>query len=96
MPGDADAVRAVHVAAFERDDEARLVAALRASARPYVGLVAVTGGDVVGHVAFSPVTRDEAFLVAELTPDAIRGRRGVVRYPAAFTAAGPGDAPVSR
>jgi predicted N-acetyltransferase YhbS len=47
---DGDAVRAVNTDAFGRVDEARLVARLREFARPYVGLVAADGDDIVGHI----------------------------------------------
>lgn len=64
--------------AFERDDEARLVAELRASRWfiPELSLVAVRQGRVVGHVLFSPVeiVHDER-LVADalaLAPLAVR------------------------
>jgi putative acetyltransferase len=161
---DADAIRAVHAAAFDRPVEGRIVDALRQDATPYLGLVAVEGGEVVGHVAFSAATLhcynapytilalgpmavrpdrqrrgigsalvregleacrragrdvvvvlghpefytrvgfvtarpkgvmteyevpDEVFLVAELVPNAIRGRRGVVWYHPAFKLAAP-------
>ena len=55
-PGDAPAVRRVNEAAFERADEADLVDRLRGQASRYLALVAVDEGEVVGHVAFSPVT----------------------------------------
>lgn len=53
---DIPAVFAVHAAAFPTDAEARLVNRLRARGDAYLGFVAVDGGEVVGHVAFSPVT----------------------------------------
>src|SRR5688572_4657202 len=53
---DAAAVRAVNVEAFGRPDEARLVERLRANARPYLGLVATDGEEIVGHIVFAPVT----------------------------------------
>jgi putative acetyltransferase len=161
---DAAAVGAVHEAAFGRPAEARVAAALRARVRPYLGLVAVEDGAVLGHVAFSGATLhcygalfpvlalgplavrperqrqgvgaalvraglaecrrlghdvvvvlghpayyprfgfvparplgllsewpapDEAFMVAELAPGALRGRRGVVYYAREFEAARP-------
>jgi putative acetyltransferase len=49
--------RVVH-AAFERPDEATLVARLRPLARPQVSLVAVEDERIVGHVLFTPVTID--------------------------------------
>jgi putative acetyltransferase len=158
-PGDAPVIRAVVDAAFGRPEEGRVVDALRAEARPYVGLVAVEDAGVVGHIAFSPASLycynatypimalgpmavrpdrqrrgigsalvreglmacrglghlvivvvghpgfyprfgfaparpmgvmceypvpDEAFMLAELAPGALRGRRGVVQYAPAF------------
>jgi putative acetyltransferase len=53
---DVDAIRAVNVAAFEKTAEADLVEALRIAAAPLVSLVADAGGDVIGHIMFSPVT----------------------------------------
>lgn len=53
---DVAAVYAVHAAVFPTDAEARLVNALRAAGRLSVSLVAEDGGQVVGHVAFSPVS----------------------------------------
>ncbi|MGY1697435.1 MULTISPECIES: GNAT family N-acetyltransferase [unclassified Geodermatophilus] len=51
-PADAVAVDAVHRAAFPTDVEARLVGELRrdAGVLPHLSLVAVDGGEVVGHV----------------------------------------------
>lgn len=57
-PADSDAIHAVVATAFEREDEARLVDALRSRAQPFVSLVAELEGTVVGHVAFTPVTTD--------------------------------------
>ncbi len=56
QPGDAGRVRAVVTAAFPTDAEAQLVDALRAAGQLTVSLVALDGDEVVGHVAFSPVT----------------------------------------
>ena len=58
---DRAAVYAVNVAAFESPDEATLVNVLREQARPLVSLVAEQhvvekGGDLVGHIMFSPVS----------------------------------------
>jgi putative acetyltransferase len=55
---DRDAVRRVNEAAFGQPDEADLVDRLRAQAHPYLGLVALVEGVVVGHIAFSPITLD--------------------------------------
>jgi putative acetyltransferase len=54
-PSDHDAVRRVHAAAFATPEEADLVDALRAGAKPHVSLVAEEAGEVVGHVMLSPV-----------------------------------------
>jgi putative acetyltransferase len=56
MPVDKPAVRRVHEAAFGRPDEADVVDRLRESAGSYLSLVALDGGEVIGHIAFSPVT----------------------------------------
>ncbi|HEU0113267.1 MAG TPA: N-acetyltransferase [Thermomicrobiales bacterium] len=49
------AIHYVHNQAFDRPDEARLVAKLQASGAATVSLVAVVDGQVVGHILFSPV-----------------------------------------
>jgi putative acetyltransferase len=64
-PGDAAAIAAVISAAFRdhphsQQTEAAIVAALRAGGALTVSLLAVEGGAVVGHAAFSPVTIDGA------------------------------------
>jgi predicted N-acetyltransferase YhbS len=55
---DHERVAAIHEAAFGRPHEARLVAVLRAAARPRLSLVAEIDGRIVGHVFFSPVSID--------------------------------------
>ena len=154
-PRDYADVRRINERAFERSIEADIVDSLRGVAHPQISLVAVSDGQVVGHIFFCPVsiesngfafdavalgtmavlpeyqrqgvgselvqqglqeckrlghtvvvvighpdyyprfgfTRavekgltyeyevpDEAFMVAELTPGALRGRIGVVKY----------------
>lgn len=54
-PGDTAAIHALNAAAFETDAEARLVDALRTNGALRLSLVAVANGEVIGHVAFSPV-----------------------------------------
>jgi putative acetyltransferase len=77
------AIDAVHRAAFGHDDEARLVAALRVHGDLYLGLVAVDGDAVVGHIAFSPATLhcySVLFPLMALGPMAVRPdvqRRGI-------------------
>jgi len=53
-------VDAIQEAAFGRPEEAALVRALRASARPSLSLVAELHGETVGHVFLSPVTIEGA------------------------------------
>ncbi|MFO1152850.1 MAG: N-acetyltransferase [Rhodospirillales bacterium] len=60
-PEDVDAIGELTTAAFKQAEhrsgtEAAIVDALRAAGALSVSLVAVENGDVVGHVAFSPVT----------------------------------------
>lgn len=67
-PADADAITAVTVAAFatleiSQHTEQFIVKALRAAGALAVSLVAELDGQVVGHVAFSPVTLSDG------TPD---------------------------
>lgn len=62
-PEDATAIGAVTTAAFagavhSSGTEAAIVAALRAAGALSVSLVALGNGEIVGHVAFSPVTID--------------------------------------
>ena len=59
-PIDIAAIDAVNRAGFETDAEARLVALLRAQARPVISLVAEADARVVGHIMFSPIEGDGA------------------------------------
>ena len=82
LPRDVDAVLAVHRAAFAREDEARLVAALRANGRHVFEQLAECDGAIVGHVMFSPVRIAEGNdgLAIGLAPMAVRPdwqRRGI-------------------
>jgi putative acetyltransferase len=54
-PRDAAAIRQVNTTAFETDAEAKLVDALRAAGALTLSLVAEADGEIVGHIAFSPV-----------------------------------------
>ena len=54
-PADQPGVRAVNLAAFEGPDEADLVNRLRGHTFPYVSLVAVDKGRIVGHILLTPV-----------------------------------------
>ncbi|WP_373489000.1 GNAT family N-acetyltransferase [Blastomonas sp.] len=53
LPGDADAIFAVHSAAFGAEDEARLVGMLEADGDMLVSLVAELDETIIGHIAFS-------------------------------------------
>ena len=57
-PADRAAVHRLNEVAFGRPEEAELVDRLRDEVPSYLALVAVLGGEVVGHVAFTPVTLD--------------------------------------
>jgi putative acetyltransferase len=82
-PEDREAVREVNRRAFGRDDEARLVDALRDGGYACLSLVAEEAGRVVGHVLFSdlPVVTQAGTLHAlALSPLAVlpdRQRQGV-------------------
>jgi putative acetyltransferase len=55
QPDDRTAIHAVHAASFPTSLEARLVDALRDAGRLRISLVATVDGEIVGHLAFSPV-----------------------------------------
>jgi putative acetyltransferase len=82
-PGDKPAVYAVLASAFPTEQEASLVDRLRENGRLIVSLVAAIEGELVGHVAFSPVTIDhpgEILVGAGLAPLAVHPkwqRRGI-------------------
>ena len=86
-PRDHDAVREVHMLAFA-GDEAEPVAKLacgllsEVSVPPTLNIIAESGGDVIGHVAFSPVSLDGCgdlvgYLLAPLGVRPERQKRGV-------------------
>jgi putative acetyltransferase len=60
LPQDDLAVHQVNALAFECEEEAHLVEAIRASpdAIPELSLVAVINGKIVGHILFSPIVID--------------------------------------
>jgi putative acetyltransferase len=70
-PGDEPGIHAVHVACFPGPAEAELVDALRAAGRLTFSFVAEAGGQVVGHVAFSPVSATGAANGVGLAPVAV-------------------------
>lgn len=73
-PADQDATRHVNCTAFARDDEARLVDALRDSGSVRLSLLAEQDGQVVGHILFTElpiVTGDGVFPALGLAPLAV-------------------------
>jgi putative acetyltransferase len=71
---DHESVRRVNELAFEQPNEADLVDALRANARPYISLVAIVDEQVVGHIFFSPVSvesESSVFIAMGLAPMAV-------------------------
>jgi putative acetyltransferase len=79
-PADVAAIYAIHASSFPTDGEAKVVDALRVSGRLSVSLVAELNGDVVGHVAFSPVTVADGAVGVGLGPIAVverERRKGV-------------------
>lgn len=80
---DYESIHRLLAAAFPQDLEARLVDRLRLAADPWLALVAEVDKQVVGHIAFSPVTvRGNAFTVTAwgLGPMAVlpeRQRQGI-------------------
>ena len=74
---DRAAVRRVNEAAFGQPEEADLVDRIRERAAGYLGLVATEAGEVVGHIAFSPVEIDghPGVSVWGLAPMAVRPDR---------------------
>ena len=74
-PQDAAAVRAVHLQAFGRPQEADVVDALRRQCAGMLSLVAAVEGHVVGHILFSPATLESKDHTVEgmgLAPLAVR------------------------
>lgn len=84
QPKDAAAVRRVHQAAFPTAAEADLVDRLRSGGKAAVSLVAEDGGQIVGHIVFSPVSFDPpvpatAFALAPMAVLADHWKHGVGR-----------------
>ncbi|APW61297.1 GNAT family N-acetyltransferase [Paludisphaera borealis] len=70
-PEDFEAIDTVHTAGFPTIAEARLVRVLREAGRLTASLVAEVEGQVVGHVAFSPVSTATEAIGAGLAPVAV-------------------------
>jgi putative acetyltransferase len=54
--GDLEAIYSVNEQAFETNAEAELVDLLRMRGKAVISLVAEVGGEIVGHILFSPVS----------------------------------------
>jgi putative acetyltransferase len=82
-PADLEAIRGVNRRAFGREEEARLVDALRDGGYARISLVAEEGGQVVGHILFSDlpiITAAGTLHALALAPMAVlpdRQRQGV-------------------
>ncbi|MGH3090178.1 MAG: GNAT family N-acetyltransferase [Rubrobacteraceae bacterium] len=79
-PGDEAAIHEVNRLAFGRDDEAKLVEALRDGGFVRLSLVADADGEVVGHVLFSEVSASGVSRSLALAPVAVvpgRQREGI-------------------
>jgi putative acetyltransferase len=80
QPGDRAGIHAVEVACFPTSAEAELVDALRDAGRLTLSLVAELAGELIGHVAFSPVSVEAGAVGAGLGPLAVlegQRRQGV-------------------
>ena len=74
VPEDRTAVFEINRMAFGRDDEAQLVDRLRDDGDVVLSLVAVDGGEIVGHVLFSPLvvhTASKPVAAVALAPIAV-------------------------
>jgi len=87
-PDDADAIHALTWTAFEpapfsNNTEAQIVRDLRTSGDLTISLVAEEGGEVIGHVAFSPITigdiEDGWFGLGPISVKPERQRQGIGR-----------------
>ncbi|HET6892061.1 MAG TPA: N-acetyltransferase, partial [Pyrinomonadaceae bacterium] len=73
-PSDYAAIRRVNQLAFGTDNEANLVDALREQVNPYLSLVTIEDGQIVGHIFFSPVeieSDSSSFTAIGLAPMAV-------------------------
>ena len=71
QPEDREAIHRVNELAFGRPEEGDLVDNLRASATPFISLVAIVDEQVSGHISFSPVTIESdngVFIAIGLAP----------------------------
>jgi putative acetyltransferase len=77
-PADFAAVRELVAAAFKRPDEAVLVDRLHANGECVISLVAVDGGEIVGHILFSRMAAPfRALGLGPVSVKPIRQRAGI-------------------
>jgi len=69
--GDISAIRELNKRAFEQEQEANIVDALRLNGAARLSLVAVVEGRVVGHIMYSPITIGGKIAGAALGPMAV-------------------------
>jgi putative acetyltransferase len=55
-PGDVAAIRDLNQRAFEQNQEANIVDALRSNGGALLSLVATVNGQIVGHIMYSPIS----------------------------------------
>jgi len=73
-PEDVDSICYVNAQAFGQEDESKIIEKLRNSGVLMVSLVAVQDGQIVGHIAFSPVAVESglsSFEAVALAPMAV-------------------------
>ena len=83
IPGDVEAIRHVNDQAFGGENESWLVDKLRERGVLTISLVAVQDGEVVGHIAFSPVVVEsegasfDAITLGPMSVLPVHQRRGI-------------------
>ena len=82
-PEDVDSIRYVNEQAFGQEDESKLIEKLRDHGVLTISLVAVQDGEIVGHIAFSPVAVEsglssfEAVAIAPMSVLPAYQRKGI-------------------
>ena len=69
--GDIPAIRDLNKRAFEQDQEANIIDALRSNRAVMLSMVAISDGQVVGHIMYSPISIDGKVSGAALGPMAV-------------------------
>lgn len=71
-PGDARVIHALNREAFDQEQEANIVDALRQNGAVLLSLVAILDGEVAGHILYSPISIGDTLEGAALGPMAVR------------------------